>query len=145
MARVIFFVDCTLRMRRRRIRSWPPAIPTRPLAARRDTRLAAARERCELDKRARGSTSRARRASFGLQGLVRLGNACGFGVGGGGVGAAGTVGAARLKGGLALGHRGLERRFRGQLAALADLGEQARVARVEEAEQLSLEPAHVLS
>src|SRR5919197_357561 len=26
MARVIFLVDCTLRMRRRRIRSWPPAM-----------------------------------------------------------------------------------------------------------------------
>src|SRR2546425_11073416 len=26
MARVIFFVDCTDRMRRRRMRSWPPAM-----------------------------------------------------------------------------------------------------------------------
>src|SRR6478609_1148647 len=35
IARVIFFVDCTVRIRRRRIRSWPPAIPRLRLLARR--------------------------------------------------------------------------------------------------------------
>ena len=41
IALVIFFVDCTLRMRRRRTRSWPPAMgqSTVPVSKESDERL----------------------------------------------------------------------------------------------------------